>query len=143
MYSTAPRLSPQGLHIRYHEILFSPMYTLKHSFITIKPGIKDRPRTPRHTRLPRVQKFSPMIAKKFIFARYDPHIPWSPIFQMKSPLKPSNINASHCYSPTETLCNSQASNEKALRTPVIPRGARLCTKAKQYFYGTKVSFLKI
>lgn len=60
-----------------------------------------------------------------------------------TPLNPSNINASHCYSPTETLCNSQASNEKALLTPVIPRGARLCTKAKQYFYGTKVSFLKI
>jgi hypothetical protein len=63
-------------------------------------------------------------------------------FSNEIPLKPSNINASPCYSPTETLCNSQASNEKALRTPVIPRGARLCTKAKQYFYGTKVSFLK-
>ena len=88
MYSTAPWLSPQGLHIRYHEILFSPMYTLKSSFMVIKPGKQPNSINPRHTRLPRVQKFSPMIAKKFIFARYDPHIPWSPIFQMKSPLTP-------------------------------------------------------
>ena len=71
------------------------------------------------------------------------HISRNHQFFKWTPLNPSNINASHCYSPTETLCNSQASNEKALLTPVIPRGARLSTKAKQYFYGTKVSFLKI
>ena len=71
------------------------------------------------------------------------HISRNHQFFKWTPLNPSNINASHCYSPTETLCNSQASNEKALLTPVIPRGARLCTKAKQYFHGTKVSFLKI
>lgn len=35
-----------------------------------------------------VQKFSPIQPEQMFGARYDPHIPWSPIFQMKSPLTP-------------------------------------------------------
>lgn len=35
-----------------------------------------------------VQKFSPIQPGIFLGARYDPHIPWSPIFQMKSPSSP-------------------------------------------------------
>ena len=82
-------------------------------------------------------------SKKIYLRAVWPSYPVVTNFSNEIPLNHSNINASHCYSPTETLCNSQASNEKALLTPVIPRGARLSTKAKQYFYGTKVSFLKI
>ena len=35
-----------------------------------------------------VQKFSPIQPEQMFGARYDPHIPWSPIFQMKSPSSP-------------------------------------------------------
>lgn len=35
-----------------------------------------------------VKKFSPIQPEQMFGARYDPHIPWSPIFQMKSPSSP-------------------------------------------------------
>ena len=35
-----------------------------------------------------VQKFSPIQPEQMFGARYDLHIPWSPSFQMKSPLTP-------------------------------------------------------
>lgn len=35
-----------------------------------------------------VQKFSPIQPEQMFGSRYDPHIPWSPIFQMESPSSP-------------------------------------------------------